>query len=162
MNQQFRVRLVDYRPVDIWVIFGMMSMVFVFPFLLMPLLPRLPFPVFIGWLGVMFFSIWWYARSRVCETQITVLVDRLMIAGLAPGRPAEVVFANVVSYRYMVTRGGDVVRFKLADGSRLKVIANDLFGKTGDFTGMVKSLMQAAEQYHLEHPSTMTRDTSIF
>ncbi|WP_201980299.1 hypothetical protein [Hymenobacter rubidus] len=161
MNQWFHVRLVDYRPVDIWFIIGLISAVFLLPLLLMPLLRGLPFSFFIGWTVTGFFIVWRYARIRVFGTQISVLADRVLISGLAAGRTAEVLFEQVVSYRYMVTRGGDVVRFTLADGNRVKLIANSLFGAIGGFVGMVEAFMQVVAQYHLDHPAMMSPDTNI-
>ncbi|MDQ2770215.1 MAG: hypothetical protein M3Y54_06925 [Bacteroidota bacterium] len=156
------MKLVDYRPMDIGVIIFLLSMIPLLPLLLIPLLPDLPFPVFCGWVGVTLFGVWLYAKNRVFEAHIVVLPDRLLISGLAIGRPAEVLFATVTSYRYMVTRGGDVVRFKLTSGTKLKLIANVLFGEVGEFTGMVKSFMQAAEQFHRDHPDAMARDKNFF
>lgn len=162
MNQQFQVNLVDYQPRVIWTIVAVSAVVIIIPIVLGVFVKNLSFFWFIAFTGAYFYFLIWFARQQVRECMVSVLDDRLLISGFDAGRPTQVIFSEVVSYRYMVTRGGEVLRFKLAGGRKVKLVANVLLGKTGDFNGLVKYFLRAAEQYHFHHPSAMAPDTGIF
>ena len=56
-------------------------------------------------------------------------------------------YADVVTYGNSYVRTRSVLRFKMADGTRHKLVAEELLGNAGSFWGVVHTLDRVAEQY---------------
>lgn len=93
---------------------------------------------------------------------VSVLVDQITIKRLDNLEVKNIEFAQVVWFRFVLTRGVYGLIFKMADGDRFRIVANSNFGKVGDFNGLVEDLKQAAEAFRLDEPNCMNLNKKFF
>jgi hypothetical protein len=101
----------------------------------------------------------WWAKYKV---NVIVNADGITVAYLASSKIAHIPFASLKSYRHESFNGRLVLHFKLTDGTKLKMVANDLFGRTGDFTGCIQAVEMAVEHYQEANFLLITREKSFF
>ncbi|GAB3857694.1 hypothetical protein GCM10028822_31830 [Hymenobacter terrigena] len=85
------------------------------------------------------------------EVTMVVRPDQVIMEQVRDGAVTIIPFADLAAYRYESFRGREVLFFKLASGRKVKLVAHDAFGETGDFTGFARAVEQAIETYSEEN-----------
>ena len=101
-------------------------------------------------------------RWAVYEAVVSVETSQLLVRRLDTDEVITIPFSGVVSYRYVAFRNTKELRFKLIDGSKEKIRANDIFGRVGDFNGLDKAVEQAAAKFQSQNPAAMAREKNFF
>jgi hypothetical protein len=86
-------------------------------------------------------------RLAVYKAEVTAEAESVTVQRSDRTAPIIIPYAEVVTYGDTSIRSRSVLRFKMADGTRHKLVAEELLGSAGNFWGMVHTLDQAAEQY---------------
>ena len=101
---------------------------------------------------------WWVKY----EVVILVRKDGIIVQHISDGKEISISFASLVSYRHESSNGGQQLHLKLTDGHKLKLSANDVFGKVGDFSGLVQAIEQATANRRNENAAVIIREPGFF
>ena len=101
---------------------------------------------------------WWVKY----EVVVLVRADDVMVQHVSDGKEVTIPFASLVSYRHESYNGGQQLKLKLTDGHKLKLSANDVFGRVGDFGGLLQAVEQATANYKNENAAVIIREPGFF
>ncbi|HEX8507375.1 MAG TPA: hypothetical protein VF630_18570, partial [Hymenobacter sp.] len=101
----------------------------------------------------------WWAKYEVV---VFVKEDQIAVQYIAEEREKIILFSELASYRYESFNGREVLCLKLRDGSKVKMVANDVFGKVGDFSGLSQAVGRAVDGYRGDEASVIVREPSFF
>ena len=93
---------------------------------------------------------------------VTVGVDQVNLHYLNSNRKTTILFGSLLSYRYETFNGRLVLCFRLINSRKVKMVAHDMFGKVGDFTGLVQAVEQAVKQYRGHNTLAIIREKGFF
>lgn len=95
---------------------------------------------------------WWVKY----EVVVLVKTDRIVVQYVADGTETTILFTKLASYWCQFSNGWQQLHLKPIKGRKLKLSANDWFGKTGDFGGMVHAVAQATAGCRNENGTAIT------
>lgn len=96
------------------------------------------------------------------EVVISVGRDDIVVQQAADRKEVTISFASLVSYRHESSNGVQQLHLKLTDGHKVKLSANDVFGKVGDFGGLVHAIEQATTNRRNETAVVIIREPGFF
>lgn len=101
----------------------------------------------------------WWVRYDVV---VVLRADNITVQQLSDGKEITIPFASLVSYRHESSNGGQQLYLKLTDGHKVKLSANDIFGKIGDFGALVHAIEQATTNRRNETAAVIIREPGFF
>lgn len=101
---------------------------------------------------------WWVKY----EVVVLVRRDDIVVQHLSDGKEITIPFVRLISYRHESYNGGQQLKLTLTDGQKLKFSANEIFGRVGDFGGLVQAIEQATTNRRNENAAVITREPGFF
>ncbi|GAB2865060.1 hypothetical protein [Hymenobacter ruber] len=99
------------------------------------------------------------------EALITISLDKVVIARSDEGTEKQIPLASIIAYRHSTYNSDDILRLKMRDGTRTRLVISDFFhgGQSPHFAAMVTALETAiAKQSPSDEQPVALREKTLF